>query len=77
MNDSKNMNRACGAAVREAGMNEETPSPCVKLCAMNARTGWCDGCLRTLDEIACWGSAGNEAKRAILERLRERQRESA
>ena len=31
-------------------------SPCVSLCRMDADSGWCLGCLRTLDEIALWGS---------------------
>ena len=28
------------------------PSPCIAVCRMDAATGWCEGCLRTLDEIA-------------------------
>jgi hypothetical protein len=36
---------------------------------MNPRTGLCEGCARTLDEIARWSSLGDEARRAILARL--------
>ena len=28
------------------------PSPCISVCRMDERTGWCEGCLRTLAEIA-------------------------
>ena len=31
-------------------------SPCVSLCRMDADTGWCLGCMRTLHEIAGWGA---------------------
>ena len=30
------------------------PSPCVNVCRMDTRTGWCEGCWRTIDEIAAW-----------------------
>jgi predicted Fe-S protein YdhL (DUF1289 family) len=41
-----------------------TRSPCVKLCVLDAR-GICEGCGRTLDEIAAWPGA-NEAQRAAM-----------
>ena len=28
------------------------PSPCINVCRMDAATGWCAGCLRTIDEMA-------------------------
>jgi predicted Fe-S protein YdhL (DUF1289 family) len=48
-------------------------SPCISICRMDAATGWCEGCLRTLDEIAAWSSLGDEAKRAVLARLPARR----
>ena len=42
-------------------------SPCVNRCRLDERTGLCEGCLRTCDEIAAWGTASNAQKRAILE----------
>ncbi|MGA7674632.1 MAG: DUF1289 domain-containing protein [Rhizomicrobium sp.] len=42
-------------------------SPCIKVCTMDAATGLCAGCARTLDEIARWG-AMSEAERAVLRR---------
>jgi hypothetical protein len=32
-------------------------SPCIDICVMSEKTGLCEGCLRTLDEIAGWGQA--------------------
>lgn len=50
------------------------PSPCINVCRMDARTGWCEGCLRTLDEIAGWGRGSEDWKRAVWQRLEERRR---
>jgi len=41
-------------------------SPCIGVCRMNPATGWCEGCLRTLDEIASWSRASDADKRRIL-----------
>jgi len=40
---------------------------------MNAATGWCEGCLRTLDEIAAWSSLDDEEKRAVWRLLDQRR----
>lgn len=48
-------------------------SPCVNVCEMDAATGWCRGCARSLDEIAGWGGAPEAAQRLILARLPERR----
>jgi len=52
------------------------PSPCINVCRMNPRTGLCEGCLRTIDEIAQWSSATDEAKRLIWAET-SRRREAA
>lgn len=49
------------------------PSPCVNICRMDAGTGWCEGCLRTLDEIASWGGLSDEAKRGVWRALTARR----
>ncbi len=41
------------------------PSPCINVCRMDARTGWCVGCLRTIDEIAAWSRLDDDAKRRV------------
>lgn len=48
-------------------------SPCVNVCRMHAGTGWCEGCARTIDEIAAWGGLADEARRRIWQLLPERQ----
>lgn len=40
---------------------------------MDAPTGWCAGCLRTIDEIARWSRLEDEAKRAVLAQLPARR----
>lgn len=49
------------------------PSPCINVCDMDAASGWCRGCLRTLDEISRWSSASDDDKRAIWIELEKRQ----
>lgn len=49
------------------------PSPCIGVCRMNPQTGLCEGCLRTIDEIAQWRTASDEYKRAAWERIKRRQ----
>jgi predicted Fe-S protein YdhL (DUF1289 family) len=44
---------------------------------MNPQTGYCIGCLRTLDEIAGWLEMSNEEKRRLLVRLDERRKVEA
>jgi uncharacterized protein len=49
------------------------PSPCISVCTMNPTTGWCDGCLRTIDEIANWSQMGDSERRAVWLRLDARR----
>ena len=49
------------------------PSPCTSVCTMDGATGWCIGCLRTIDEIAAWGMLDDGAKRAVLAALPARR----
>jgi hypothetical protein len=47
-------------------------SPCIKVCAMDAASGLCIGCGRTLDEIARWSSFTDAERCAIMGALPER-----
>jgi predicted Fe-S protein YdhL (DUF1289 family) len=49
------------------------PSPCISVCVMQAHSGLCEGCARTIGEIAQWATAGEDEKRAIWMKLRERR----
>jgi uncharacterized protein len=51
------------------------PSPCISVCRMDAVTGWCQGCYRTLEEIAAWGRASEEEKREVWDALLQRARQ--
>ena len=51
------------------------PSPCINICKMDSHTGLCQGCFRTLDEIAGWSSRTDEERLEILAAVAERRRE--
>lgn len=44
-------------------------SPCTNVCRIERRTGWCEGCRRTMDEITRWPHAEDDERRAILSQL--------
>lgn len=48
-------------------------SPCNSVCTMDAASGLCAGCYRTLDEIARWSAMSDDARRAVLAALHERR----
>ena len=48
------------------------PSPCISVCRMDVASGLCEGCMRTLDEIAGWGMLDNRAKREIWSKIEQR-----
>jgi len=50
------------------------PSPCTSVCAIDAASGLCEGCLRALDEIAAWGSMSAEEKWVVLDAIERRRR---
>lgn len=49
-------------------------SPCIGVCRLDPTTGLCDGCLRTVEEIAAWPTASEEELLGIVHRLRARRR---
>jgi uncharacterized protein len=52
-------------------------SPCIGVCIIDEATGLCEGCLRTLDEVAVWGSSSAEQRHAILAAIDRRRTRSA
>ena len=44
-------------------------SPCVKICTYDPATGLCQGCGRTLKEIADWFCMSDDQRRAVMEQL--------
>jgi hypothetical protein len=49
------------------------PSPCINICRMDEATGLCEGCLRTLDEIACWSLLDDAEKGEVWQQLARRR----
>lgn len=47
-------------------------SPCNKICEIEPVSGYCRGCLRTIEEIVAWPTADDAWRRAVIERLRKR-----
>jgi monothiol glutaredoxin len=52
---------------------ERPPSPCIKVCVLVSGDR-CAGCLRTMDEIAAWGTMSAQEQWALLEVLDQRRR---
>lgn len=51
------------------------PSPCVSLCKMDRERRYCQGCLRTIDEIVRWRESDDDFRRAVLADIRRRESE--
>jgi uncharacterized protein len=49
------------------------PSPCVSICVMDATSGLCTGCQRTLDEIAVWSLLDDAEKLQVWAALKQRR----
>jgi len=58
----------------KASIAEQVPSPCISVCVMDAASGVCIGCLRTLDEIAAWSVLDADGRRAVLAAIENRRR---
>jgi uncharacterized protein len=59
-------------------MNKDTVgmpvvSPCNSVCRISTATGFCEGCLRSIDEIVAWGQMTDAAKLSVLEILSQRK----
>lgn len=44
-------------------------SPCILVCSIDLKTGYCFGCGRTRDEIAGWMSYSAQERRSVMEEL--------
>ncbi|KQZ96603.1 Fe-S oxidoreductase [Mesorhizobium sp. Root157] len=47
-------------------------SPCILVCSIDMKTGYCFGCGRTRDEISGWITMAPETRREIMGELPER-----
>jgi len=57
----------------ECNRQSGVPSPCINVCRMNPQTQLCEGCFRTLDEIAAWSTLSDGEKSAVLAQLPSRR----
>lgn len=60
--------RAAAAQAR----GRDVPSPCRSVCVMDAASGLCQGCWRTLEEIAAWSALPDAGKRVVWARIAQR-----
>mgnify|MGYP001606732830 FL=1 len=51
-------------------------SPCISVCQMDPMTGYCMGCLRTIDEIRDWIISTPDERQKILDVLPGRKERS-
>ena len=73
-NGSLSLGERAGASVSDSRRRgDEVASPCIDVCRMDAGTGLCRGCLRTLDEIAAWGTLSASMKRRVLADIEARR----
>jgi predicted Fe-S protein YdhL (DUF1289 family) len=61
-------------AAAAAWMEGAVASPCIEVCRMSPVTGYCEGCLRTIGEIAGWSQYSDGQKRAVLALLPARKK---
>ena len=47
-------------------------SPCILVCSIDEKTGYCFGCGRTRDEIGAWTLYSSAERRQIMETLSAR-----
>jgi len=52
------------------------PSPCINICQIDAASGLCLGCFRSIDEITRWAQADEASQRAILAAIEQRRQNS-
>lgn len=57
---------------RSAETAQPVPSPCRNVCRMDAASGYCEGCLRTIEEIAGWSGMADDDKRGVWAQLPQR-----
>jgi predicted Fe-S protein YdhL (DUF1289 family) len=51
---------------------DPSKSPCIGVCHIDGRTGFCFGCYRSLPEVAQWHKKTDAERLAILKELPQR-----
>ena len=55
-----------------ADLEGDVPSPCISVCKVDSATEICEGCFRTLDEIAAWSRLDGQSKREVWQLIAQR-----
>ena len=61
--------------MKDGAKGPAAQSPCISVCRIDPASGLCVGCLRSLDEIACWSALDDSARSEILRAVTERRAE--
>lgn len=48
-------------------------TPCIKICIIDPPSGLCQGCFRSLDEIARWTSFSEDERQSVMHELSGRR----
>lgn len=67
-------NEELAQAIAFARTQTPVGSPCIDVCRLNPVSGYCEGCLRSRDEIKTWKSMGDQDRLALLASLGTRMR---
>ena len=51
------------------GHAQSMESPCILICSMDDKTGYCFGCGRTREEIGAWTLYSDQERRAVMTAL--------
>jgi predicted Fe-S protein YdhL (DUF1289 family) len=73
--DAQALAERAAAVQRPVGDDaSDVPSPCTSVCRMSSQSGFCEGCLRTLPEIAGWSRMDGAARRGVWRAIELRAR---
>lgn len=50
-------------------------SPCIDICKIDKKTGYCIGCFRTKDEIKDWRKLKDGKRQRIIDKAPERRKQ--
>ena len=68
-NRQRILDRERRRAERRRQLASGPPSPCASICRMDDATGYCIGCLRTIDEIRDWIIMMPAEREAVLRQI--------
>jgi predicted Fe-S protein YdhL (DUF1289 family) len=64
-------------ALTTSGQMSPASTPCIRVCLIDAETGLCEGCGRTVEEVSRWFSLTEQERLRIMAELPERMRKAS